>query len=76
MGPMFVRVFYCEDGSVRKEDVMLMANTFAEAMDQIERYYSRDLVGVSMYGYEPNELIFCKNFDAMIDEAMGSLELH
>ena len=76
-GPMFARVYYVDDinHKMEKEDILFMADSYTEAMKLVENYYGTDLVGASIYGFEPNDIVLVADIDAMLEEARKTFEV-
>lgn len=76
-GPMFARVYYVDNinHKVKKEDILFMASSYTEAMKLVENYYRTDLVGASIYGFEPSDIVRVADIDAMLEEARKTFEV-
>lgn len=76
-GPMFAKVYYVDDinHKVKKEEILFMADSYTEAMKLVEKYYGISLVGASIYGYEPDDIIHIADIDAMLEEARKTFEV-
>ncbi len=64
----YAKVAYCGDYDTAIDEIMFVADGYAEAADKIESIYTNILIGYSIYAFE-DDVICVSEIENMLKEA-------